>query len=148
MQNINQHLKERLSERYQIDINDIEYERLNGMAKITNPFSTSKNNTSCDYRNIKFNEINIICIFNFKVNRIITVLNDAKYFGPGAKVKGKLSYKTKYGYYILIYDKFKAILHSSEIKEELIENKIYDFVILFNRIDKKINQRRTFLRLK
>lgn len=149
---LKRHIDEKLLQRFNIKVNLALYYKINRLAKASKP-SNKSHIANCDFRPIKFNNQDIVCIFDNKLNRIKTVLKPINYeviggFKKGATVvDGEVINKFKDGYLVVLDSGHIAVLHNSVNKEELIINNNYSFKLLSSYKDKKSNQVRNFVKL-
>lgn len=148
---LKKHIDEKLLQRFGIKVNLALYYKINRLAKASKP-SNKSHIANCDFRPIKFNNQDIVCIFDNKLNRIKTVLKPINYdvitgIKKATVVDGEVINKFKDGYLVVLDSGHIAVLHNSVNKEELIINNNYSFKLLSSYKDKKSNQVRNFVKL-
>lgn len=151
---LKEHVEKRLLERFDIKIDQWQYNFLNKIASKQEIIYTSDKNTNCDFRQINYKGKIIICVFDNKLNKIKTVLkpiyNNPELFLElkiGKIYTGQILSQKNYGYLVLI-NNIITLLHKTEIKGRKISiGDRMEFKIIANFIDKISNNNRVFLKI-
>lgn len=146
---LKKHIDEKLLSRFNIKVNIGLYYKINKLAKLAKPSNIS-HLPNCDFRKIHFNNQDIFCIFDSKLERIKTVLKPINYDVISKNLRiinGEVINRFKDGYLIILDNGSIAVLHNSVNIEELIINNTYSFKVIHSSINKKNNKVRNFVKL-